>query len=524
MGDVTEYEASSLDWAALRAVAQRAAQETPLKPDPRIVYFDRTAGVNIDVLGSHWVLDRRFENYEQRPNDAVIDEGHADIVYVLLADGQLMYVRVSEDVRVYPGGPPPTYTDSHIARPIDESDVQAFDFATKHYDHGSGTDNHIWGNVDRPPFDRGDLLHDGKGAGLLTLLDFVRTGQADLPASLTKFHTAKPASVPLGAAAQPSGATSPAGNLPPITDDVLIRAVGVAVTAQIDAAMRQRINNESEIREIINGMYTKGLGATIDRDPAFIAQYMGIFEAAQSTTKAKPPRPITVDGGPTSNVVNLGERVQYGGNAKPPRSPLRLAAIVVGVVAVSAVAGLVLMSMLNGHGGSATATREVVYRPTADRAAVNDALRTMAVGSCWNGIWSWNAEAGSYVPLTVPDVVDCSGKGATQRLTQVADNCRGTAAQMDITVRATFDELAHCLELVPAEDMCLPLRVSGNQGNFGSWPVVCDTPPSPDHESLLRLAERLPRESASCDSDRGRYYLWLSAIDVGFCYEILGRR
>lgn len=523
MGDVTAYETSSLDWAALRALAQRAAQETALKPDPRIVYFDRKTGANIDVLGPHWVLDRRYENYDERPNDAVIEEGHVDVIYALIADGQLMYVRVAEEARVYPGGPPPTYTDSHTARPMDESDVQVFDFASKRYNHGHGTDHNIWGDVDRP-YDRGDLLHDAKGAGLLALLEAVRTGQANLPAGLTKFHTPKPASAPHGATAQPSTAASPAGNLPPVTDDVLIRAVGATVTAQLDAAMRQRITNEPAVREIIDDMYANHRGPTIDGDPALIEQFIGIFERARSTTNANPTPPTIIDDRPTSNVGNLGERVRHGGNATPPRSPLRIAAIVVGVVAVAVVAGMLLMSMLNGHGGSATTTREVVDRPTADRAAVDNVLRTMAVGSCWNGIWSWNAGAGSYMPLTVPDVVDCSGKGATQRLTQVADNCRGTAAQMDITLRATFDELAHCLELVPAEGMCLPFRVNGDQGNFGSWPVVCDTPPSPDNESLLRLAERLPRESASCDSDRGRYYLWFSAVDVGFCYEILGPR
>lgn len=190
MSDAKLYNSSLLDWSALQSQAASAARQTPLKPAPAMGYVNRQTGECVQLLGPHWVLDHRMENYEERPNTAVIEEGHVDVIYALLPDGQLMYVRVSEDARVYTGGAQTTFTDNHSVRPMDGSDVQAFDFAKKYYEHGYGTDRHIWGDTDRA-YDRGNLLHAVQGAGLSLLLHDIAEGRTTklVPAgALAKFY------------------------------------------------------------------------------------------------------------------------------------------------------------------------------------------------------------------------------------------------------------------------------------------------------------------------------------------------
>jgi hypothetical protein len=190
MPNSATYDASALDRGALNELAKRAAQQTTLKPDPRIVYFDRTTNANVDVLGEHWVLSHRRERYENQPNDAVIEEGSADAVYALLPAGDLVLVEIFEEDRIRTTGVQLSNTNRHSLQPMSDSDVESFDFARKHYEHGYQTDHHLWGDLNRD-FDRGDLLHDTKGAGLAALLDSVRTGNADLPMGPSQFHTPK---------------------------------------------------------------------------------------------------------------------------------------------------------------------------------------------------------------------------------------------------------------------------------------------------------------------------------------------
>lgn len=278
MSDVTAYEASSLDWTALRALAQRVAQETPLKAHPRIVYFNRKTDTNVDVLGPHWLLDCRFENYEERPNDAVIEEGHLDVVYALLPDGQLMYVSVAADDRVSTRGAWTKFTDDHSVRPMNDSDVQAFDFETKYHEHGYGTDRHIWGTTDRS-WDRGKLLHDAKGAGLSALLQAVRTGSAKLPAAPSRFQTTNHAGGP------------PPAAQPDTHDAVLIRALGRRVTSQMSATQKREVMTRPDLRAIIDDSLAKQHGDEIDRDEKLQARLLQIFGRIRTPTAPTPTAP-----------------------------------------------------------------------------------------------------------------------------------------------------------------------------------------------------------------------------------------
>lgn len=198
MANAAAYEASSLDWEALGALAKRAAQETPLPPDPRIVYFDRKTNTNVDLLGPHWVLDHRFENFDDRRH-AYPEEEHDELIYALLPDGELMYVQIRETCTVYSYGN--KYEDDHTVRRMNESDVLVFDYTTKYYEYGFETDCHVWGTCDR---ERGDLLQDAKGAGLSRLLEAVRTGEAKLPPGPSQFHTAKAPPKPRAETSQPA--------------------------------------------------------------------------------------------------------------------------------------------------------------------------------------------------------------------------------------------------------------------------------------------------------------------------------
>lgn len=163
----------------------------------------------------------------------------------------------------------------------------------------------------------------------------------------------------------------------------------------------------------------------------------------------------------------------------------------------------------------------MVVHPTVPAQAVNDVIRGMTVHSCWNGRWSWNADEDSYTPMYVPVVVDRASPEATQRLGSVGDDCRGSSAEMDVTQRAFFDGAAHCLLLVLTEGTCLPFAVNGTQGHFAGIPVACDTPPSTRFPSLMHLTTRLAGVRDSCDASAGQYYIWLDALDTGFCYNIL---
>lgn len=187
MADTATYENSSLDRDALSELARRAAEETTLKPDPRIVYYDREAQKNVEVLGRHWVLAQLRDRHENFVNDYVYEEGYYHQIYALLPDGKLMLVSISDEERITKHGVQLTGTNTHHVGPMSDTDIESFDFKRKYHEVRTGPENNFWGDCDRPG-DRGDLLHDTKGAGLVELLEAVRTGHAELPHA-SNFHT-----------------------------------------------------------------------------------------------------------------------------------------------------------------------------------------------------------------------------------------------------------------------------------------------------------------------------------------------
>lgn len=229
MTDTASYEDSSLDRAALSQLAHRAAQQTPLKPDPRIVYYDREAQNSVEVLGPHWVLAHRWERSEDQPNDAVIEEGSANAIYALLPSGELVLVKLFEELRISTTGAWKKETNRHDRQPMSDFDIESFDRERKYYDRSYPPANRLWGDLHRSE-DRGELLHDTKGAGLLALLEAIRTGEADLPRP-SQFHTVQtpPPTPPV----QPSQASIAAGNggfdvwarLPPVVKGAIISGV-----------------------------------------------------------------------------------------------------------------------------------------------------------------------------------------------------------------------------------------------------------------------------------------------------------
>ncbi len=220
----------------------------------------------------------------------------------------------------------------------------------------------------------------------------------------------------------------------------------------------------------------------------------------------------------------LGQR---NGNWYQPEARGRQLMALAGILAL-VVSGFVVFNgpentNQTAHGPTSnpiTTGRQVVVHPTITADATNDVIRGMAIGSCWNGRWSWSATDGSYMPVSVPTVVDCSSPDATQSLDMIADNCSGTSAQMILTQRAMFDGQAHCLLLVPSEGMCIPMVMNGNTADYTGMPVVCDTPPSPRYPSLMHLMSRLQNQNDSCNTSIGNYYIWFDAVNSGFCYTI----
>jgi len=185
MTDTAPYEASALDWNALRSLALLAAQRTALVPTPKLGYVNRATNDYTELLGPHWLLDHRMQNSEGSYSGHV-EEDHTDDVYALLPDGSLVYVQVVEEIWVFPSRETPVYKDHHVIRNMTDADVQAFDHAKEHY-----ALNGVWGDTVWAGHGQGPLLHGRKGAGLSQLLNDVLDGRVTgLPpaGSLSKFH------------------------------------------------------------------------------------------------------------------------------------------------------------------------------------------------------------------------------------------------------------------------------------------------------------------------------------------------
>ncbi|EHB48695.1 hypothetical protein MycrhDRAFT_5536 [Mycolicibacterium rhodesiae JS60] len=179
MANMTAYEASSLDRSASTSLAKRAAQETPLKPAPRLGYLNHRTNEYIELLGPHWVLDHRMQNSEGSYG-AHNEEDHTNDVYALLPDGELVYVQVIEEIWTFPSGGSPVYKDRDTLRKMTDSDVQDFDFTKERYSL-----NGVWGDTIWASHGRGALVHDSKGAGLFRRLEDVLAGRHEnLPGPL----------------------------------------------------------------------------------------------------------------------------------------------------------------------------------------------------------------------------------------------------------------------------------------------------------------------------------------------------
>lgn len=176
--DLATYETTKLDWNVIKSLAVRAAKETSLKPAPVVGYVKRSTHEFIDVCGPHWLLDNRYEWWEET-RDYIVEESRTEVLYALMPDGQLVKISISEEYQGHREGHWRNLGDSHFLNPMTEEDVQSFDFARSYHESGEkdAPQGHIWGNCDRP-YSRGPLLQASKGAGLCRLLENIRTGRA----------------------------------------------------------------------------------------------------------------------------------------------------------------------------------------------------------------------------------------------------------------------------------------------------------------------------------------------------------
>ncbi len=178
MPEISTYESTLVDLAEINDVAVRAARETPLEPSPSLGDVKRNGDEFIEVCGPHWVLDRRYEIQEAKYEN-IIEEVRLEILYALLADGQLVEITISEQIKLSIGADWRNYDDGHELQPIGDDGVTSFDFERRYTSSGEANSRSgsCWGNRDRP-WDRGILLQASKGAGLSQLLENIRSGQA----------------------------------------------------------------------------------------------------------------------------------------------------------------------------------------------------------------------------------------------------------------------------------------------------------------------------------------------------------
>ncbi|MGW4215378.1 hypothetical protein ACWEIJ_45920 [Lentzea sp. NPDC004789] len=202
MPDRQAYNASTIDWSRLRAYAQRVARETRVPAESGISYttteyqtvtkevevkhgffnlFTRmepkseTVAVSkrIDVVGRHWVLERRHHHIETNrkertySNQETIHEQH---YVVLLSDGSLKkaVLTETENTTTADGRTRFFATHEHSLSDLSTRDVEAMDFEKRYCEYGThGKGTKTWG--DRDPGKR--LLTQAKGIGLSKALN-----------------------------------------------------------------------------------------------------------------------------------------------------------------------------------------------------------------------------------------------------------------------------------------------------------------------------------------------------------------
>nr|WP_157527176.1 hypothetical protein [Kibdelosporangium sp. MJ126-NF4] len=197
MSDRQAYHASTIEWSRIRVFAQRVARETRTPAEQGISYTttayqtvtkqvevkygifnlftkpERTServevNKQVDVVGRHWVLERRNHHIEQttmeRTNQETTHEQH---FVVLLADGSLKKVILIETENVNTAHGRYTFFSihEHTVHDLSTSDVEAMDFEKRHY---STTKAHVQNWGDREPGKQ--LLSHAKGVGLTKAL------------------------------------------------------------------------------------------------------------------------------------------------------------------------------------------------------------------------------------------------------------------------------------------------------------------------------------------------------------------
>lgn len=189
--DLQNYETTQLDLNAVRSLASRAAKEAPLSPAPAVGYINRESGDFIDVCGPHWLLDSRYEFFEESRGH-IIEEGRTEYLYALMPDGALVKISISENFKGHREFYWSNHDDRHSIQPMREDDILSFDFKRVHYDIGDkeSPQGHFWGNADRPAARGGLLLQSRKGAGLSLLLENIRTGRAEQGRQIPSQETA----------------------------------------------------------------------------------------------------------------------------------------------------------------------------------------------------------------------------------------------------------------------------------------------------------------------------------------------
>lgn len=157
------YNRSVLDWDRLRRYARRVAAETPLplaapltytrtvrtvrtehRPGgflglgkPRAVHTPQNTEVEETAVGPHWLLDHRYwHHFETKPR-AYTESTRESYYLVLLPDGALKSVTVSQ-IEVLSISTSPSYIshsqEQHTVRDPDDAEIRRLDFALRPFD------------------------------------------------------------------------------------------------------------------------------------------------------------------------------------------------------------------------------------------------------------------------------------------------------------------------------------------------------------------------------------------------------
>ncbi|MEU8387301.1 hypothetical protein [Micromonospora sp. NPDC048842] len=199
MPDKKTYEATTPDWARIRAYAKRVAGETRKARESAISYttteyqtqtkqvevryglFDLFTRVEnrservavarrVDVVGSHWLLDRRHHHIQRNTKHRNVTQQettHEQHYVVLLPDGGLKKIVVWEEefLRTENGKSTFFTTRKHLVADLDDRDVRAMDFEKRHTSY-SADRIQTWGDHELGK----RLLTHAKGVGLTQAL------------------------------------------------------------------------------------------------------------------------------------------------------------------------------------------------------------------------------------------------------------------------------------------------------------------------------------------------------------------